>query len=152
MFIGIRSWMTKSFAVVLAPVVFIGNGAAAQETNACPVDGCEISISSAKMNGDEIEVMFDANFQPDVSKNHIHIWWGENFTVRQVSANAETVHNVKQGDWHPTADYPNYVTTSAASTSQRNGATTLCVSAADRNHDIIDPDVSACVSVEDLLK
>lgn len=124
----------------------------AQESNACPVDGCEVAIASATADGSELALVFEANFLPDMSKNHIHVWWGENFTVRQVSNNAEPTYGVEQGDWHPTADYPNYVTTGAASTELRGDAVTLCVSAADRNHDILDPEKVACYDAASLLQ
>ena len=123
----------------------------AQESNACPVDGCMVEILSASADGDELAIEFGGNFMPDMSKNHIHVWWGENFTVQQVSNDAETVHGVTQGDWHPTADYPNYVTTGAASVSARETATSVCVSAADRNHDILDVNLVTCRSVADLV-
>lgn len=119
--------------------------------NACPVDGCEVKIVKVVKTGNELTLTFQANFTPDVSKNHIHVWWGENYTVKQVSNNAETAYGVKQGDWHPTDDYPSYVTQSAASVTVRNGAHTLCVSAADRNHDILDPNVYQCVDVSSYL-
>ena len=128
-----------------------GGAASAQESNACPVDGCMIEIVGVSAEGGELSVVFGANFNPDMSKNHIHVWWGENFTVQQVSNDAETVHGVTQGDWHPTADYPAYVTTGAASVDARSAATTLCVSAADRNHDILDTALVSCRSVADLL-
>lgn len=131
--------------------VFAGSSALAQDSNACPVDGCVIKIASATAEGGELSLVFDANFSPDMSKNHIHVWWGENYTVEQVSNDAETVHGVKQGDWHPTADYPGYVTTGAASVAARDAATTICVSAADRNHDILDTALVSCTSVADLL-
>ncbi len=125
--------------------------AKAQESNACPVDGCTVEITSVNRTGDELTVGLSSNFAPDISKNHFHIWWGELFDVRQVSNNAETVHNVKQGDWHPTDAYPTYETTGVTSLSQRNRSVLLCVSAADRNHDIIDPEVLNCVDVSGSL-
>lgn len=140
-------------AALAALAVVIGTmgveRAAAQEAlpNACPVDGCEVKIAEVKRAGDELEVKFEANFTPDFSKNHIHVWWGDNFTVQQVSNNAETVHNVKQGEWHPTADYPSYTTQSAVSLAVRGSSTHVCVSAADRNHDILDIKLLHCVDV-----
>lgn len=125
--------------------------AAAQDSNACPVDGCIVTIASVEQDGEELKVTFDANFAPDMSKNHIHVWWGENYTVEQVSNNAEPTYGVAQGDWHPTADFPEYVTTGAASVGVRGEAVTLCVTAADRNHDILDPAITDCRSVGDML-
>ena len=119
--------------------------------NACPVDGCEVKIVAVEKDGDELKVTLEANYMPDMSHNHVHVWWGENYTVEQVSNNAEPVYHVKQGDWHPTADYPVYITQSSASTSVRGKATTLCVSAADRNHDILDVTKFNCVDVSKYL-
>ena len=126
-----------------------GTAAVAQENlpNACPVDGCEVKIAAVSKAGDELQVTFESNFKPDISKNHFHVWWGELYSVEQVSNNAEPTYGVKQGDWHPTDEFPTYITQSAASVSVRNGAHTLCVSAADRNHDILDPKVFNCVDV-----
>lgn len=121
----------------------------AQESlpNACPVDGCTVRITDVAKNGEELAVTFEANFTPDMSRNHIHVWWGESYAIEQVSNNAEPTYGVKQGDWHPTDEYPVYVTQSAASVTVRNGAHTLCVTAADRNHDILDAKVYHCMDV-----
>lgn len=124
----------------------------AQETNACPVDGCIVTITAVEPEGDELKLTLEANFAPAMSRNHIHVWWGEAFDVRQVSNNAETVHGMTQGSWHPTDDYPTYVTQSAASVDERGEAVSLCVSAADRNHDILDPELLNCVSVSQFLQ
>ncbi len=121
--------------------------ALAQDSNACPVDGCDVEIISVSGQDGELAVTLKANFVPDISKNHFHIWWGELYDVRQVSNNAETVYNMSQGDWHPTDAYPNYTTTGVTSVSQRRGGVSLCISAADRNHDIVDPEVFHCVDV-----
>jgi hypothetical protein len=119
--------------------------------NACPVDGCTVKIVGVQKSGDELQLTLESNFTPDMSKNHVHVWWGENYKIEQVSNNAEPVHHVKQGEWHPTADYPAYTTQSAVSTTVRNGAKTICVSPADRNHDILDVKVSHCVDVSGQL-
>lgn len=153
MIIRTSKFLGVAVACGLAGSPFLSSSALAQDkSNACPVDGCIVQIVSAEPKGDELEVTFDANFTPDMSKNHIHIWWGEQFDVKQVSNNAETVHGVKQGSWHPTDDFPSYVTQSAASVAERDGAVTLCVSAADRNHDIIDVTLFECKSVADVLE
>lgn len=135
------------------PSIFFGNHTHAQDAmpNACPVDGCEVRIVSVERDGDELRLTLEANYAPDMSRNHIHVWWGDNFKIEQVSNNAEPVHHVKQGEWHPTADYPAYITQSAASTTVRGSATTLCVSAADRNHDILDVSKLNCMDVSDHL-
>lgn len=123
-------------------------GAAADEMpNACPIDGCEVTIVGVKKAGDELELSYEANFSPDVSKNHIHAWWGEQYTVEQVGRNAETEHGVTQGRWHRHDDYPTYVTKEAVSTSVRDDAKTICVSPADRDHNILDVSFYHCVDV-----
>lgn len=122
-----------------------------QLPNACPVDGCAVKIAEVSASGDELTLTFESNFMPDMSKNHIHVWWGELFDVKQVSGNAEATHGVEQGRWHPTDEYPSYTTQSAASVGAREDARTLCVTAADRNHDILDANAYHCVDVGDKL-
>ena len=151
------SWIwPRSGAIVLVSALMVSAAlsvARAEDAppNACPVDGCVVKIIKVEKAGNELRLTFEANYTPDFSRNHIHVWWGENFKVEQVSNNAEPVHHVKQGEWHPTADYPIYVTQSAASTSVRGEAKTICVSAGDRNHDIIDVTLFQCVDVSDYL-
>jgi len=149
-----RTFIDLPTAIVMSTAATMGlfslglSSVGAQEmANACPVEGCEVKIVKTEMVDGEVAVTLEANFQPEFSKNHLHIWWGENFTIQQVSGNAETVHNVKQGDWHPTDAFPEYRTQGAVSTSVRNGSKTLCVSASDRNHNILDIDVLNCVDV-----
>lgn len=124
---------------------------AADMPNACPVDGCVVTIISTEKAGEEIAVVLEANFTPDNAKNHLHMWWGEQYTSQQVGRNAISEHDVEQGKWHRHDDYPSYVTTGAASTSIREGSTTLCVTAADRDHNVIDADVFHCMDVSDYL-
>ena len=139
------------FTVFLSAIGLAGGasaGLAAEALpNACPVDGCKVMITEIKPSGDELELTFEANFTPDLSKNHIHIWWGEHFTVEQVSRNAETEHGVKQGKWHLTDDYPGYKTQGAVSTKVRGDATTICVSVSDRDHNILDTNAYHCTDV-----
>ena len=146
-------YRARVWVMILSIVTIIMGGgsglALAAMPNACPVDGCDVKILKVARSGDELELTFEANFTPDVSKNHFHVWWGENFTVEQVGRNAQTVHGVKQGRWHRHADYPTYITQGAASTSVRGEAVTICVSSADRNHNILDVKVFHCVDVSD---
>ena len=142
----------STFAPFLAAAM-IGTGhvnATEQMANACPVDGCEVKILGVKPAGEELSLTFEANFMPDVSKNHLHVWWGEQYDVKQVGRNA-TTFGVEQGKWHRHDDYPNYTTTGAASTSIRDSATTICVTAADRNHNILDVSLYHCVDASDHL-
>ena len=145
-----RVWMT---ILILAVIVIAADGvpAAAGMPNACPIDGCDVKIIEVKRSGEELELTFEANFTPDVSKNHFHVWWGENFTVEQVGRNANPVYGVEQGRWHRHADYPTYITQGAVSTSVRDKAVKICVSPADRNHNIIDTKVYQCLDVSDKL-
>ncbi|MGI9334012.1 MAG: hypothetical protein ACR2RL_12760 [Gammaproteobacteria bacterium] len=104
-----------------------------------------------KAAGTELELTFEANFSPDVAKNHLHVWWGEIYTAEQVGRNAEPVHGVKQGRWHRHDDYPTYVTQGAASTAERGDAVTICVTAADRGHNVLDPNLHHCVDASEHL-
>ncbi|GAB4224969.1 MAG: hypothetical protein Tsb0032_30490 [Kiloniellaceae bacterium] len=126
-------------------------GAADVMPNACPVDGCEVRIVEVKPSGSELELTLEANFTPDVSKNHIHVWWGERYTVQQAGRGAMPVYGVEKGAWHRHDDYPTYVTQGAASTSERADTVQLCVSAADRDHYILDVEVYHCVDVGEHL-
>jgi hypothetical protein len=150
---SVRSLWSALALLSIVPFVGIGPMSRADDPlpNACPVDGCEVKIIAVQKEGDELRLTFEANFTPDFSRNHIHVWWGDNFTVKQVSNNAEPVHHVKQGEWHPTADYPGYVTQSAVSTTVRGEAKTICVSAGDRNHDILDVTKFQCIDVSGYL-
>ena len=137
----------------IAVIALIGTGqavASEQMANACPVDGCEVKILGVKPAGEELTLTFKANFMPDVSKNHLHVWWGEQYDVKQVGRNAATF-GVEKGKWHRHDDYPDYTTTGAASTSIREGAVTICVTAADRNHNILDATLYHCVDASDHL-
>lgn len=141
----------RAISLMVVGFAFSSTAVGAEMPNACPVDGCMVTITDVQKAGDELQLTFDSNFTPDVSKNHFHVWWGEKYSVEQAGRNAETEHNVTQGRWHRHDDYPTYVTTGAASTSEREGSVTICVSAADRNHNIIDVSLYHCVDVSNLL-
>src|SRR5262249_4825599 len=72
--------------------------------NACPVDGCTVKIIAVKRSGDELQLTLEANYSPDISKNHIHVWRGDTFTADHASNDPETANRVKQGEGHPMAD------------------------------------------------
>lgn len=118
-------------------------------SNACPVDGCAIQIVDAARKGKEIAVTWEANFEPDVSKNHIHVYW-DIYTADEVSSDAEA-RGEDQGEWVPTDAIPTYVTESAVSVKTRRDSTTICVTAGDRDHAVIDSSIVDCRDVEDLL-
>lgn len=117
--------------------------------NACPAEGCIITIVDAERSGSEISVTWEANFDPDVSKNHIHVYW-DIYSADQVSSDAES-RGVKQGEWVPTDAMPTYVTESAVSVDSRGDSTTICVTAGDRDHAVIDSSLVDCRDVADLL-
>ncbi len=117
--------------------------------NACPVEGCEVKITAVTREGSELRVTFMANYEPDVSRNHLHVYW-DNYSSKQVSNDAVPRFGVTQGAWVPTADNP-YTTNDAASLTKRGGSTRLCGAAGDRNHDVIDPTLFNCISVASLV-
>ena len=118
--------------------------------NACPVENCTVTITDVAASGDELEITWEANFDPDVSRNHIHVYWST-FTPAEVSANAQATHGVEQGTWVPTDAYPTFVTEGAVSTSERGDADQVCVTAADREHNVLDIDVQDCRDISDLV-
>jgi hypothetical protein len=117
--------------------------------NACPVEGCEVTITDVVAEGDELKVTWDANFAPDASRNHIHVYW-DTYTAEQVSNDAAT-RGVEQGEWVPTDAYPDFVTEGAVSVSTRAESTTLCVTAGDADHNVIDASIQDCREVADIL-
>jgi hypothetical protein len=124
-------------------------GPEAPVANACPAEGCQIRIVDATRDGGEIAVTWEANFVPDVSKNHIHVYW-DIYTADQVSSDAEA-RGVTQGEWVPTDVVPTYVTESAVAVATRGDSTTLCVTAGERDHAVIDAALVDCRDVADLL-
>jgi hypothetical protein len=117
--------------------------------NACPVDGCTIEITNVEEEGSELRVTWKSNFAPDFSKNHIHIYW-DTYTAAQVSNDAAEKGKT-QGEWVPTGEYPEYVTEGVVSTKNRSSSTTLCVTAADRDHNVLDSSITDCYDVAALL-
>ena len=146
-----RRRMLGHAAIMLTALMGSGQAIASEQmANACPVDGCEVKILGVRPAGEELRLTFEANFKPDVSKNHLHVWWGEQYDVKQVGRNAKAF-GVEKGKWHRHDDYPDYTTTGAASTSIRDGAVTICVTAADRNHNVLDASLYHCVDASDHL-
>lgn len=117
--------------------------------NACPIDGCLIAIDSVEAAGDELLVTWSANFVPDFSKNHIHVYW-DTYTAGEVSSDA-TANGLEQGVWVPTDAYPTYTTDEVVSTSARDDSTTLCVTTSDGDHNVIDKSIVNCVDVSTYL-
>ncbi len=121
-----------------------GNGAASAP-NACPAEGCKITIASVAKTGGELRLTLTANFTPEVSSNHFHVYW-DTYSSKQVSDDAEPRFGVQQGAWVPTADNP-FTTTEAVSVTERGQSTTICVTAGDRDHNVLDPDLFDCRDV-----
>lgn len=117
--------------------------------NSCPADGCQIDFASIEADGEELKVSWEINFAPDISNNHIHIYW-DMFSAAQVSNDA-TERGVEQGEWVPTDATPEYTTDGAVSTSERGESTTLCLVAADRDHNVIDEGTQVCRDVSEFL-
>lgn len=113
--------------------------------NACPVDGCLITIKSVAKEGDEFALDLESNFSPNVSVNHYHVYW-DTYTAEQVSNDA-AARGVKQGEWIPTADSPTFTTKDVVSTKNRGSSTKLCVTAGDRDHNVIDSTLVNCMDV-----
>lgn len=117
--------------------------------NACPVEGCSVKILKVVRHGRELQITWHANYAPDESRNHIHVYW-DIYTADQVSNDAAS-RGVKQGEWVPTDAYPAFVTEGAVSVAKRGKSTTLCVTAGDGNHDVIDSSIVNCHKVTNLL-
>lgn len=122
---------------------------AAAPANACPPDGCRVRIVEATREGGELRLRFDANYTADESRNHFHVFW-DTYAANQVSDDAERRFGVKQGDWVPTADNP-YTTGEAVSVQVRGQSRRVCVTAGDRDHNVIEPGLVDCRDVSDLL-
>ncbi len=163
-----RSEWRGSWAALLASFVLVGAcgggadtggqaaGTAPEATpspgpvaNACPPEGCRITIVDVTREGDELAITWEANFRPDISKNHVHVYW-DTYTAAQVSDDA-VARGVEQGEWNPTDAYPTYITQSEASVANRGESTTICVTAGDRAHIVIDPTLFDCRDVSALL-
>lgn len=126
-----------------------GSSDGAPVQNSCPVDGCQISFVDITKDGDELEVTWQANFLPDFDRNHVHIYF-DKFTAEQVSSDAESVHGVEQGQWVPTDVYPVFVTEGPVSLLGDHVTDTLCVTAADRDHAVLDTGAVDCRDISDL--
>ena len=149
---GVRKLcMAALYAFLAAGLGHAPLAASADMPNTCPVDGCEVSIAALAKAGDELKLTLESNFTPDNSKNHFHMWWGEQYKPEQVGRNAKSEYNVEQGKWHRHDDYPTYTTTGSASVAMREGATTLCVTAADADHNVLDADKFHCMDVSEYL-
>lgn len=140
---------TATTATTAATTATTASGSAAPPANACPPDGCQVRIADVSRAGAELRLRFDTNYTPDMSRNHVHVFW-DTFTAKQVSDDAERRFGVTQGDWVPTADNP-YTTGDAASVSQRGQSHRICVTAGDRDHNVLNPDLVDCRDVSNLL-
>ena len=134
------------FFILVALISFSNKSHSATPVgNACPPEGCSIQITNIEKSQSELVLSWTANFLPDVSRNHIHVYW-DNFKAEQVSSDAEA-NGFEQGDWVPTSAYPSYTTEGAMSLSNRGESTTICVTAANRDHAVLDPLAVHCMDV-----
>lgn len=117
--------------------------------NACPEDGCTITIDDIATSGDELTITWSTNFAPDVARNHVHVYW-DNFTAAEVSSDA-AANGLEQGKWVPTDASPEFVTEGAVSMAERGESTTVCVTAADREHAVMDTALVDCRDIGDLI-
>ncbi len=126
-----------------------GSGDDTQLVNACPEDGCTIAITDAQTQGAELLLTWDANFTPEVARNHIHVYW-DTYEPGEVSGDSEA-RGVDQGQWVPTDDNPTFLTEGAVSVAERGESTTVCVTAADGEHSVLDEALEDCFDVSDVL-
>lgn len=117
--------------------------------NVCPPEGCRVEITAAERQAGELELSFEANFAPDLARNHLHVYW-DNFSTEQVSVDAAVRFGVRQGDWAETDENP-YVTGGAASVGARGESMSICATASDLNHGVIDPQLADCFDVGELV-
>lgn len=115
----------------------------------CPDRGCRVEISEAERQGSELQLTFEANFAPDLARNHFHVYW-DNFSAQQVSSDAGARFGVRQGEWSETDENP-FTTNGATSVTVQGNSMIICVTAADLNHSVIDPQHSDCFDVGELV-
>lgn len=120
-----------------------------EQANACPADGCKVRIVSVARAGDELELAFEANFLPGISKNHFHVYW-DTYSSKQVSGDSQTRFGIAPGVWAPVSDNP-YKTADVVSLEARGASSLICVTAGDRYHNVIDPEVYDCRDVSEFL-
>lgn len=118
--------------------------------NLCPDRGCRVEISEAERQEGELQLTFEANFAPDLARNHFHVYW-DNFSAQQVSSDAGARFGVRRGDWSEAEENP-FTTNGATSVTARGNSMIICVTAADLNHSVIDPQYSDCFNVGELIR
>ena len=119
------------------------------EQNACPVEGCTITIVDVQPAGSELAITWKTNYAPKFARNHVHVFW-DTYTADEVSNDASEKGHT-QGEWVPTDAYPRFVTKGAVSTAKHADSTTICVTAGDRDHNVIDSSIVDCRDVSALL-
>lgn len=117
--------------------------------NLCPDRGCRVEILEVERQASELQLTFELNFAPDLARNHLHVYW-DNFSAEQVSLDAASRFGVRQGDWVDAAD-DTFTTAGATSVGRRGDSMTICVTAADRNHSVINPQLADCFDVGELI-
>jgi len=151
LFLNQLSRIASVSTIVGSTLLWSTQSVATDLPNTCPVDGCEVSIEAVAKADGELSLTLDSNFTPDNSKNHFHMWWGEQYKPEQVGRNAKSEYGAEQGKWHRHDDYPVYITTGSASVEVREGSTTLCVTAADGDHNVLDAQKFHCMDVSAYL-
>ena len=117
----------------------------------CPADGCQIRILQAEPSGSELALTLEANWILSTGARHAHYFWSPTYTAEQVGGDSAARFGVARGSWNLSDAYPVYVTAGAASLSERGADVDLCVTAADGNHNVIDPTLFDCISVADVV-
>ncbi len=131
---------------IFAPDVVIQRALAPQGA-LCPAEGCSIRILDAQPSGAELAVTLEANWAMSVNGIHAHYFWSPTYAANQVGGDSAARFGVAVGSWDLDDRFPFYVTENAASTSLRGNATELCVTAADANHNVVDPALVSCFPV-----
>ena len=87
-------------------------------------------------DGDELKITWEANFVPDASNNHIHVYW-DTYTADQVSNDA-AARGVDQGEWVPDRRLPRLRHRGGHVGGEARRLDDLCVTAGDSDHNVID--------------
>ena len=117
----------------------------------CPAEGCIIRIISIQPSGPELVVAIEANWIQATSGIHAHYFWSPTYSAENAGGDALARFGVPSGSWDLDDRYPDYTTENGASVALRGAATELCVTAADRFHNVIDPTLFSCINVTNAL-
>lgn len=118
--------------------------------NLCPEEGCRVEVTAAERQGEELLLSLQANFAPDLARNHIHIYW-DNFSAEQVGSDSPARFGVRQGEWAE-VERTSFATSGRVSVSARGESMMICATAADLDHRVINPRQSDCFEVGELVR